>query len=295
MRIRGSGFIKDFGWVFSGNVVYAACQWAIVLLLSKLGTPEKVGEYALGVAVVTPILVLANLQIRALVASDIHDQYSFQQYLKFRTVTLGSALVIVAAFALADRHSWHLRGVILVVGIGQSLEYLADTYYGFMQKFNRLDRVSRSAMIKGPLSLLGLAVAFYFTRDVLWASVGLLLGRLAVVVSYDARTDFAPAEVHAAGVGGESAWRPMFNLLRTAWPLGMIALLASLNGNIPRYFIEASAGTRGLGIFAALYSLVSVGTLFINAFGQSVFVPAANAYANPLGAGISRRSSGNSR
>lgn len=279
IELRGTGLLKDFGWVFSGNVVYAASQWLIVLVLSKLGSPEKLGEYALGIAVVTPILVAANLQIRALVASDIQDQYSFRHYLKFRAVTLVAAMAIVVIFVLTDRHSWHLRGVILVLGVCQTLEYLADTYYGRMQKFNRLDRVSRSSMMKGPLSLLALALIFYFTRDVFWACLGLLLGRLTIVVFYDARFHSGPAQPAAAKVGDDWDWRPMYHLLLTAWPLGVIALLASLNGNIPRYFIDAHSGTRSLGIFAALYSLVAIGTLFINAFGQSVFVPAATAFA----------------
>ena len=275
-----SSLITDFGWVFSGNVVYAACQWLIVLLFSKLGSPEQLGEYALGVAVVTPILVMANLQIRALVASDVRDQYSFSQYLSFRGVTLAIAFLAVTGLVLADKMSWHLRGIILVVGLGQVLEYVADAYYGLMQKCGRLDRISRSAMIKGPFSLFALALLLYSTRDVFWAVGGLMVGRLLVVVAYDSRLRFTEnCLMGAVAVRCEWDWNMMWRLLQTAWPFGVIALLASLNGNIPRYFIEHQAGTRSLGIFAALYSLVAMGTLFINAFGQSVFMPAALSYA----------------
>lgn len=272
--------ITDFGWVFSGNVIYAGCQWLIVLLFSKLGSPEQLGEYALGVAVVTPVLVMANLQIRALVASDVRDQYPFSEYLSFRGVTLAVAFLAVSGFVIADQTSWHLRGIILVVGLGQVLEYVADTYYGLMQKCGRLDRISRSLMIKGPVSLLALALLLYVTHNVFWAVGGLMLGRLLVVLAYDSRLGFTQdCPTGLVTIKNEWDGSMMWRLLQTAWPLGVIALLASLNGNIPRYFIERHSGTRGLGIFAALYSLVTIGTLFVNAFGQSIFMPAAVAYA----------------
>src|SRR5262245_45486845 len=106
-------FRSDFGWLFSGNVIYTACQWIIVLIFSKLGTPEQVGEYALGVAVATPVLVLANLQIRSLVASDINAEYTLGQYLRFRAVTLAAAYVALIAIAVLTQTSWHLREIIL--------------------------------------------------------------------------------------------------------------------------------------------------------------------------------------
>jgi O-antigen/teichoic acid export membrane protein len=107
-----------------------------------------------------------------------------------------------------------------------------------------------------------------------------MVGRLLVVVAYDSRLRFTEkCPTGAVAVRCEWDWNMMWRLLQTAWPFGGIALLASLNGNIPRYFIEHQAGTRSLGIFAALYSLVAMGTLFINAFGQSVFMPAALSYA----------------
>ena len=79
----------------------------------------------------------------ASVASDVRDQYSFSEYLSFRGVTLSVAFLAVTGLALADKMSWHLRGIILVVGLGQVLEYVADTYYGLMQKYGSLDRISR--------------------------------------------------------------------------------------------------------------------------------------------------------
>jgi hypothetical protein len=47
----GLSLRKNFSWTFVGNVVYAACQWGILVALAKLGTPEMVGQFTLGLAV----------------------------------------------------------------------------------------------------------------------------------------------------------------------------------------------------------------------------------------------------
>jgi hypothetical protein len=39
----------NFLWALSGNVVHAGCQWGILVVLAKLGTPQLVGEFVLGI------------------------------------------------------------------------------------------------------------------------------------------------------------------------------------------------------------------------------------------------------
>ena len=268
----------DVTWLLSGNVIYSACQWAIVLVFAKLGSPEQVGEYALGMAVSAPIILLANFQLRALLASDVRNQFTFSQYLTFRLVSLSVCLVVVAFAAIHAQGDWGPRGVILLVGLGQVLEYISETYYGLMQRRERIDRIARSLLLKGPVSLAALCVAMYLTRSVVWAVAGLALGRLAILLVWDSRLGFyakgdAPA-AHIEWDGGH-----MLALLRAALPLGVISMLASLIPNIPRYYIERFEGNAGLGIFSAIASLLSAGTLVVSAFGQATFLPVAKACA----------------
>src|SRR5258707_1894353 len=159
----------DFTWVLSGNVLYSACQWGIVVVLAKLGSPAQVGEYALGLAVSAPIVLFANLQLRALLASDVNGQVAFGQYLTFRLATLGAALIAVAGVAALTQPKGHLAGIVLLVGLAQALEFVSDTYYGLMQRLERMDRISASLILKGPLSLAALWAAMYLTRSVVWA------------------------------------------------------------------------------------------------------------------------------
>ena len=64
-----SSLCVDFSWMFVGNAVYAAGQFATMMLLTKLVRPELVGRYALGLALVYPVINLTNLQLRAVMTS----------------------------------------------------------------------------------------------------------------------------------------------------------------------------------------------------------------------------------
>ena len=80
---------SDFVWTFFGNAVYAAGQFATLVVLAKLLPPEMVGRYALGLAVVYPVMMFTNLQLRAVMTSGRRQDISFGNYLGLRlTMTL---------------------------------------------------------------------------------------------------------------------------------------------------------------------------------------------------------------
>src|ERR1700722_7457738 len=66
---HGASLRWNFSWTFVGNIIYSACQWAILVVLAKIGNAEMVGQYGLAMAVATPILALSTLQLRAVLTT----------------------------------------------------------------------------------------------------------------------------------------------------------------------------------------------------------------------------------
>jgi O-antigen/teichoic acid export membrane protein len=263
----------DFTWVLAGNVFYSACQWMIVVVLAKLGTPQKLGEYAWGLALSAPIVLFANFQLRSLLASDLVDRFRLGQYLVFRMISIAAALGVVAVLA-----EWGSSGekaaVVILVGAAQAVELVSETFYGLMQRQERMDRISRSLIYRGALSLAAMWITMYYTRSIVWALVALFVGRLLILLIWDATFEPVKSELQILP-GVNTDW--MLALFRTALPLGVISMLVSLNANITRYFVEAHRGSAELGMYSAVASLLSAGTLVVSAYGQSLFVPVAKA------------------
>src|SRR5690606_40180926 len=60
----------NFSWTLAGNIVYAGCQWAMLVVLARLGRAEMVGQFALGLAITGPVLMCTNLNLRSVPATD---------------------------------------------------------------------------------------------------------------------------------------------------------------------------------------------------------------------------------
>lgn len=85
---------RNFSWTFVSNVVYAACQWGMLVVIAKLGSPEMVGQFTLGLAVTAPVMLFTSLHLRAVQATDAKQQYIFGDYLGLRLISTGLALAI---------------------------------------------------------------------------------------------------------------------------------------------------------------------------------------------------------
>src|SRR6266498_5513225 len=57
--------MRNFSWTFLGNIVCALCQWAMLICIARLSTADVVGQYALGLAVSSPIMMFCNLHLKA--------------------------------------------------------------------------------------------------------------------------------------------------------------------------------------------------------------------------------------
>ncbi len=282
---EASSLSLNFTWTFVGNAVYSGGQWAILVLLAKMTRPELVGQYALGLAVVLPVIMFTNLQLRSVVTTDVREQIHFGDYLGFRLLSTGVALMIIFAIALASGYRWQLRAVILMVGLAQAIEVVSDIYYARLQLKERLDRVSKSMITRTVLSALGLSVGVYFGHSLIWGIAGIVLARAMVFSGYDISAHTHDLDAQSEGFSRDDLLKPRWDLrvqrelLWLGLPLGIITVLVSLSSSIPRYFIEHALGERALGIFSAIALMFAAGFMAIVSLGQSAFTRLAGAYA----------------
>jgi O-antigen/teichoic acid export membrane protein len=282
---------SNFAWALSGNVVYAACQWGMVVSLAKLGSSFMVGQFSLGLAIATPVLMFASLQLRAVQATDARRQYSFREYLGLRLMTTLIGLAVIAVITRAGSYQRGTAMVILAVALIKAIEALSDIFYGLFQLNDRLDQIGKSMMFRGAVSVIVLSAGLYFTRNIVAAIVLLATAWLAVLLGFDARRGRRFASLTPGqGEGSEPRrkWRqvwPKFSLLRQwklvrlSLPLGIVMTLVSLNLSLPRLFVHASLGEHELGIFSAMaYTTVAVAT-FADALGHSMIPRMSRFYA----------------
>jgi O-antigen/teichoic acid export membrane protein len=285
---------QNFSWTFVGNIVYAASQWGILVVLAKLGRPEMVGQFTLGLAVTAPIILFANLQLRQVQVTDVNQRYQFGDYLGLRLMCASLALLTIIIVTLTAGYRIETSLVILVIGLSKIIESISDIFHGLFQYHERMDRIAISMMIKGVLSLLFLGIGVYLTGTVLGGAIGLSFIWALVLIFYDIpngvsilrNSVLAQQQEEIAISNWTRLLQPTFDssvlnsLVKLSFPLGFVMMLISLNANIPRYFIEHHLGESNLGIFSALSYLMVAGNIVVGALGQSASPRLAKYYSS---------------
>jgi O-antigen/teichoic acid export membrane protein len=262
---------RNFAWTLGGNVFYAACQWGILIAIAKLGTPAMLGEFALGLAVSAPVFMFTTLQLRAVLATDTHDEYRLGHYLAVRILGTAIGLIAIAGFVAVAGFQRETAIVVFLVSLAKGAETFSDIIYGFWQKHERFDRIAIALTGRGIGSLAGVATVLYFTRSIAWSIAAMAVVWTLWLVTYER----AGARHVLARVSPKDRLRPEWqwdkckNLAVLALPLGIVILLLSLNANIPRYFVEHYLGEAALGYFAAMAYVFVAGNTVMAAIGQS--------------------------
>lgn len=281
---------RNFSWTFIGNLIYSGCQWGMLVVLAKLGNPEMVGTFTLGLAVTAPVMMFSNLQLRDIQTTDAKNHYLFNDYLGLRLITTGLALPIILWITLATGYKGETAIVIILIGFAKGLESISDVFYGLLQKHEKMDRMAVSVMMKGPLSLLMLSIGTYISGSIVWGVLGLVIAWACILLIWDIPSyrwlinKFTSEGEIPDSLEGKTAtprWQ-LGTIRRLIWlslPLGLVMMLISLNANIPRYFLEHSLGKKELGVFAALAYLIVAGNMVVSALGGAARPRLAKYYA----------------
>jgi O-antigen/teichoic acid export membrane protein len=269
---------SSFCWAVTGNVIFAICQWGMIVALAKFGNTFMIGQFSLGLAIVTPVLMLSNFDLRAVQATDARRQYCFAEYLRLRLVSTGAALAVIVAIVWFGRYERNTAAVILAVALAKAVETLSDIHYGLFQLNDRLDQTGRSMILRGVLSVAALSAGLYLMHNVFWGCLAVALAWLGAFLFFDLRRGrrlVASTETPRERGGLLRQGR----LLLVALPLGVVTTIASINLHMPRYFIHARMGERELGIFSAMaYATVSL-TLVGDSLGNSAIPRLSRLYA----------------
>ncbi len=256
---------SNFVWSLAGNVLYALCQWGVLVVLAKMCPAETVGIYLLGITVTSPIFLFAGLQLRRLQATDTREEFQFGHYFGLQIMACVVAMLACWGAGWFSGHRDAVLAVILLVGFNKAIETLSNTFYGLFQQRERLDRISKSMVLQSALSAAGLCGGIALLDDIVWACAWSAIARLIAVFAYD-----VPSVLWLAGTDSKLSRQPsaishQLSVCRPLWergplwrlamlgvPLGVTGMLVSLNTNFPRYFVEQFGGKAELGIFGVL-------------------------------------------
>lgn len=237
----------NFSWTLIGNAIYAACQWGMLVVIAKLGSPEMVGQFTLGLAITAPVIMFTNLHLRTVQVTDAKQEFLFGDYLALRII--GTTLSMLAIFGIVATAGYKLETslTILAIATAKAFESIGDVCYGFVQQNEQMDRIARSMIVKGILSLTLMSFGVYISGSVLWGTVGLAVAWGIVLVSIDlpntskiliksSSAKLARSAEMSSVISIKPDWnsRNIYRLAKLSLPMGLAKILFALNIVMPR-------------------------------------------------------------
>lgn len=250
-------------WTLVGTVIYSFTQWLLLIVIAKLGTPEMVGQYALGLAITAPIVMLTDMRLRMSLVTDAKMVYGFEHYLATRllavVVSFLMFVITVWIFDYAYLTSW----IIILIGLTKLPESISDILHGLLQKNERMDFITFSNILKGVLTVITFSIILYVSNSLILAIIGQLIIWILILIFYDCMV-----------LRKYGSIKPSFEFMKVkqlvvlTLPLGIMGLLTSLNTNIPSYLVEYYLGKQELGYFVAILYIVLAGNRVANSLRQ---------------------------
>ncbi len=236
----------NFSWTLVGNATYAACQWGMLVAIAKLGSPEMVGQFTLGLAITAPVLMFTNLHLRTVQVTDAKKQYLFGDYLALRIIGTTLGLIVIFGIIATAGYRPETSLSIFFIAIAKAFEALSDVCYGLIQQNERMDRIARSMIVKGILSFTLMSLGVYLSGTVLWGTLGLAVSWGLVLFCLDlpnASKFLNYSILPAAGmsqvpatIGFQPQWnsKNLYRLAKLSLPFSLAMMLIKFKFAIPR-------------------------------------------------------------
>lgn len=250
----------NFSFTLTGSLIYSACQWAMVALVTKY-SENDLSNLVIALSVSAPVIVFFNLQLRLLQALDADNKYLFGDLLSLRLIAQCLSLLVIGSWAYLFTDNSALATCIILISLSRAFYSIGESFYGEQQKAERMGGIASSMSLKG---LLSITVFGYFLviRDDLTAALMAWGSMHFLMLVFDVRQTLALG-MAAKQLLPTVNFSAMASLAKKGMPLGFSGLLISLQINIPNYALMSSEYKSEVGVFGAILFLTTIGRKII--------------------------------
>lgn len=261
---------KSIFWNTFGSIFYLMSQWFISVLIVRFSGYKQAGYLSLAMSSTSIFTNIALYGMRSFQVSDCNEKYDNITYIVSRIMTVMVAYLMCIIYVTIINYSDIQSLSILAFMLIRAVESVADVYDGILQKYWHMDIVGKSFIYRGIATLVLFVLSFKFTNNLpitlLLISIGCVIIVIYYNIGYLKKIIKTKITIDIAKIK---------KLLLECLPLVSSTFLLSINGFLPRYFLERQLGSEALGI----YSSIATPTLIIQVLSGVIFTPLVPLFA----------------
>lgn len=250
------------------NVALALSQFLLIWLIASEGSVESVGQFVLVQTILAPIFMFSQMELRPVVAASARSPQHLIQAIRTRCVTSTAAslcILIPVAFLISDVN---LRGLFIALTAMKFIESISDIIYGAFQNQDHFHWTSRAALLKCCIGIPLLSITLSLTGSIVLAASSLAISRALVLFLHD-----LPLFRKQLTLPSDASLEEILDQNLIRWqallPLGITALLLSLNSGIPRYALSLWHGNEVVGQFSIIATVLLAATTLSASISQT--------------------------
>ena len=173
------------------NASASAAQSAVILMvMTRSNGVKDAGIFSIAYAVASLMLFVGQFGLRRYQASDIKEQFSFEDYCGMRVISCSAMLIgslLYCIFCLLFKGYTAVKFLIVfLVCVQKSVQAFADVLHGRMQQAGRLDVAAKASASRIVICTGSYMIALWLTHrlvlsTIIWVIVTVLIHFLASV------------------------------------------------------------------------------------------------------------------
>lgn len=248
-------------WNSFGSLVNLGCQWLITVLIVRMGPGyEAAGVFSLAMSVYNIFAPIGQYRMYTYQVTDVTNENSTGEYLSFRFITNGAALLLCMTYALATCEASALPAI-LFFAIYKSASLVLDVFHACDQRCHRMDYIGQSLALQGIGSLVSFVVLFWTTKSLELSLMAMTFIILLIGAAFD-WPRVSNLERIKIGITAQKARR----LAIRCFPIVLASIAAAAAPSLPRQYLSVVQGDAALGIYAAAaapVALIQTGASYI--------------------------------
>ena len=172
-------------WNTAGSLVYMGCQWLLTILITWVSGYSIAGDFSTAISITNIVYCLSAYQMKTFQVSDYDNKYTTGTYVYSRIVTCVLGIVVCTGVVMAGNYTLWQQVVVVAYMLYKTTEAFFDVFSGVFQKFERMDRIGKSMIVRGILS----TVLFTAAQVLFQNLIIIILVMTAMSVLYISITD----------------------------------------------------------------------------------------------------------
>lgn len=229
---------KDYIWNTLGVLAQNAISPLLLVVITRHNGLVDAGIFSFAFSIAVVFWVIGMWGGRTLQASDAKNEYSQPNYIAARSLMSLVMLIGAILFVVFNHYEPAKSMLIIVLVLLKAIESFADSLYALLQVHNRLYVSGLSLLYKASAGFGVFVLINLYTKNLLLASIGLVLVNALLVCVYDIPRAKKFESLTPPLKGMRSYFYNSYHIIKHTTPTFLILFLSVLALNIPRYFLD---------------------------------------------------------